>query len=47
MDIIDDKKNNRFKLIARTDNPYINIINMDGVVFDPTKSSVLKKYYKR
>lgn len=47
MDIIDDKKNNRFKLIARTDNPYINITNMDGVVFDPTKSSVLKKYYKQ
>lgn len=46
MDIIDDKKNNRFKLIARTDNPYINITNMDGVVFDPTKSSILKKYYK-
>lgn len=47
MDIIDDKKNNRFKLIARTDNPYINITNMDGVVFDPTKSSVLKKFYKQ
>lgn len=45
LDIVDDK--NKFKMIARTDNPYVNITNMDGVVFDPTQSKVLKKYYKQ
>ncbi|MBO6271815.1 hypothetical protein J6O48_03430 [bacterium] len=46
LNIIDDKKNKSLRIIGKTDNPYINITNMDGVVFDPTKSDILKKYYK-
>lgn len=46
LDILDngDKK---LRMISRTDNPYINITNMDGVVFDPTDSKVLNKFYKK
>lgn len=46
IDILDngDKK---LRMISRTDNPYINITNMDGVVFDPTDSKVLKRFYKQ
>lgn len=46
LNVIDDKKNKSLRIIGKTDNPYINITNMDGVVFDPTKSDILKKYYK-
>ena len=45
LDIIEDKLG--IRLIGRTDNPYISISNMDGVMFDPTKSKYLKKYYKQ
>lgn len=45
LDILDNK--NKLRIIGRTDNPYITITNMDGVVFDPTESKVLKKYYKQ
>lgn len=45
IDIIDD--NEKIKIIGKTDNPYINIINIDGVVVDPSKSKVLKKYYNQ
>ena len=45
LDIIEDKSG--IKLIGRTDNPYISISNMDGVMFDPSKSKYLKKYYKQ
>lgn len=46
LDILDngDKK---LRLIGRTDNPYIRITNIDGAVFDPSDSKVLKKYYKQ
>ena len=42
-----DAGDNKLRMISRTDNPYVNITNMDGVVFDPTDSKVLKKYYKQ
>ena len=45
LDIIEDKSG--IRLIGRTDNPYISISNMDGVMFDPSKSKYLKKYYKQ
>ena len=41
------ESDNQIKIIGKTDNPYITISNMDAVVFDPTKSNVLKKYYKQ
>lgn len=41
------EKDNQIKIIGKTDNPYVTISNMDGVVFDPTKSTVFKKYYKQ
>lgn len=45
LDIIE--KNKTLQLIGKTDNPYINIISMDGVVLDPSKNPLLKKYYKQ
>ena len=45
LDIIEDNK--KIQLIGKTDNPYINIINMDGVILDPSKNKLLKKYYKQ
>lgn len=45
LDMIEDKSG--IRLIGKTDNPYISISNMDGVIFDPTKSKYLKKYYKQ
>lgn len=45
IDVIDDG-DKLLRLIGRTDNPYINITNLDGVVFDPSDSKVLKKYQK-
>ena len=44
-DVIDNGK--QLSVIAKTDNPYISISNMDGVMFDPSKSKYLKKYYKQ
>ena len=41
------EENKKIKLIGKTDNPYINIINMDGVILDPSKNPVLRKYYKQ
>ena len=46
LDILDNG-DNKLRMISRTDNPYINITNMDGVVFDPTDSKVLNKFYKK
>ena len=45
LDIIE--KNKKISIIGKTDNPYINIINMDGVVLDPNNSKLLKKYMKK
>lgn len=45
IDVIEDNK--KLQIIGKTDNPYINIINMDGVILDPSKSKLLKKYYKQ
>lgn len=41
------EENKKIKLIGKTDNPYIHIINMDGVILDPSKNPVLKKYFKQ
>ena len=45
LNIIEQKK--QLKFIARSDNPYVNITNMDGIVFDPSKSKTLKQYFKQ
>ena len=45
LDIIE--KNNTLQIIGKTDNPYVNIMSMDGVVLDPSKNPLLKKYYKQ
>jgi hypothetical protein len=44
LDIIE--KDKHIHLIGKTDNPYINIMNMDGVVLNPNENKVLKKYFK-
>lgn len=44
IDIVE--KNKQLTVIGKTDNPYISITNADGVVIDPTKSSVIKSYFK-
>ena len=45
LDVIE--KNKTLQIIGKTDNPYVNIMNMDGVVLDPSKNPLLKKYYKQ
>lgn len=44
-DIIENKKEKQLMFIGRSDNPYVNITNVNGVVLDPTKSKVLKSYF--
>lgn len=43
VDLIDDGKN--LKIITRSDNPYVNISDVNSVVIDPRKSPVIKKYF--
>lgn len=45
LDIIEENK--KIKLIGKTDNPFIHITNMDGMILDPSKISSFKKYYKK
>ena len=44
-DIIEDKKEEQLRFIGRSDNPYIQITNVEGAVIDPKKSKVLKSYF--
>lgn len=44
-DIIEKDKN--IQIITKTNNPYVSIINTEGVVLDPSKSKVLKQYFKQ
>lgn len=43
LDVIDEKEN--LRVIAKTDNPYINVSDIQSVVIDPRKSPTLKKYF--
>lgn len=44
MDIIE--KDKQLQFIGRSDNPYVTITNVNGVIVDPTKSDVIKSYFK-
>ena len=44
-DVIEDKKTKQLKFIGRSDNPYVQITNMEGVVVDPTKIESIKKRF--
>lgn len=44
-DIIEGKKDKQLRFIARSDNPFVKIEDIDGVVLDPTKIKTLKKYF--
>ena len=37
----------QFRVIGRSDNPYVKITDMNGVVVDPAKSKNLRKYFKQ
>lgn len=44
LDLIDDGK--QMKVIAKSDNPYMCLENVDAVVIDPDKCPTLQRYYK-
>ena len=44
LDLIDDGDN--FKVIAKSDNPYIKVKDINSIVIDPETSPTLKKYMK-
>lgn len=41
-----ETKNKQLKVIANSDNPYLEISDISSVVLDPKKSPVLKSYFK-
>ena len=45
LDIIE--KDNNLRMIAKSNNPYLHISNMDGVILTPSDSKVLKKYFPK
>ena len=45
LDLIDDGK--QLKVITKSENPYINVNDIQSVVIDPTKSKTLSKYFNR
>ena len=45
LDVIE--KENKFKIIGITDNPYVSITDFNGAVIDPTTSDVLKNCFKQ
>lgn len=44
LDVIDNGK--QLEVIAKTDNPYVTLSDMQSVVIDPTTSPTLSRYYK-
>lgn len=44
LDVIDNGK--QLEVIAKSDNPYINVDNIQSVVIDPSTSKTLKNYFK-
>lgn len=36
----------QLQFIGRSDNPYVTIMNVNGVIIDPTNSDVLKSCFK-
>lgn len=45
LDLIDDGK--QLRVITKSENPYINVNDINSVVIDPTKSKTLSKYFNR
>lgn len=45
MDIIE--QDNRFRIIGKTDNPYVNIIDYNSAFIDPTESKLIKKQFPK
>ena len=45
LDVIE--KENKFKIIGTSDNPYVSITDFNGAVIDPTTSDVLKNCFKQ
>jgi uncharacterized small protein (DUF1192 family) len=43
LDVIDNDEN--LSVIVKSDNPYVDISDINSVVIDPTKSKTLKKYF--
>ena len=41
------EKDKKLMIISKSDNPFVSITNMDGVMLDPKKSSVLKSQFKQ
>ena len=44
-DIIEDKKEQQLKFIGRSDNPYVQITNVNSAIIEPKKSKVLKSWF--
>lgn len=44
-DVVDDGKN--LSILVRSNNPYLNVTNIEGVVLDPTKSKTIAKRFKK
>lgn len=44
-DLIEGKKDKQIKIIARSNNPYVQIMDIDGAVVDPTKIETLRKCF--
>ena len=42
-----EQKNGTIKVIGKTDNPYVKLTDTDGVLIDPTQSSVIKSKFKQ
>ena len=45
VDLVEENKTG-IRVLARTDNPYIVIDDVQGAFIDPTKSNVIKSYFK-
>lgn len=43
VDLVDDKEH--LNILVRSDNPYIDVSDINSVVIDPRKSPVIKKYF--
>lgn len=45
LNVIEDTKAKQLRFIGRSDNPYVTISDLDGVVVDPKKSKMLKSCF--
>ena len=45
LDVVENKTN--LMVLAKSNNPYINVSNINSVIIEPNKSKVLKSYFKQ